>query len=179
MVSVRCSILNSITEKSHWKQIIKFCLLAVDVECFCPCMLEISRAWHVLPVVQRVSLLLTVLLSQVGGGLSVLPLSGLSHGHVDALQPLLSMFLVLSFQHVCLAVCEDLKGPRQAPITSLFGYHLRIKRKTDEKEVKKKANVNLNICSERDTRWDWCGLAFFPITVNIQSACFVSVICLL
>ncbi len=90
---------------------------------------------------------LTVLLSQVGGGLSVLPLSGLSHGHVDALQPLLSMFLILSFQHVCLVVCEDLKGPRQAAITSLLGYHLQMKSKKDEKEVEKEeTNLNLNIC---------------------------------
>lgn len=47
---------------------------------------------------------------QIGGGLPVLPLSGLSHSHIDALQPLLGVFLVFSFQHIRLAVCEDLKG---------------------------------------------------------------------
>ncbi|KAG7226102.1 hypothetical protein INR49_018713 [Caranx melampygus] len=60
----------------------------------------------------------------VGGGLSVLSLSGLSHGHVDALQPLLRVFLILSFQHVCLVVGEDLEGPRQTPIPTLLGYNL-------------------------------------------------------
>lgn len=75
------------------------------------------------------------LLSQVGGRLSVLPLSGLSHGHVDALQPLLSMFLILSFQHVCLAVSEDLKGSWQTAITPLLGYHLWRNNKKDEKET--------------------------------------------
>lgn len=68
----------------------------------------------------------SVLLSQVGGSLSVLPLSGLSDGHVDALQPLLSVFLILSFQHVRLTVSEDLEGPRQAPIPALPGHHLQM-----------------------------------------------------
>lgn len=62
--------------------------------------------------------------SQVGGSLSVLPLSGLSHGHVYTLQPLFRVLLVLSLQHVRLTVCEDLKGARQAAITPLLGYHL-------------------------------------------------------
>lgn len=70
-----------------------------------------------------------VKLSQVGGRLPVLPLSGLGHGHVDALQPLLSVLLILSFQHVGLTVREDLKGPWQPPITPLLGYHLRGKTK--------------------------------------------------
>lgn len=63
--------------------------------------------------------------SQVGGRLSVLPLPGLSHGHVDALQPLLGALLVLSFQHVRLAVGEDLEGARQAAIPPLLGHDLR------------------------------------------------------
>ena len=66
--------------------------------------------------------------SQVGGGLSVLPLSGLSHGHVDALQPLLGVLLIVSFQHVRLTVREDLEGPWQTSITSLLGYDLWRKR---------------------------------------------------
>lgn len=64
------------------------------------------------------------ILSQVGGSLSVLPLSGLSHGHVDALQPLLGMLLILGLQHVRLTVGEDLEGPGQAAITPLLGHHL-------------------------------------------------------
>lgn len=66
--------------------------------------------------------------SQVGGGLVVLPLSGLGHSHIDALQPLLCVLLVLSFQHVRLVVGEDLKGSRQAAITSLPGYNLQKER---------------------------------------------------
>lgn len=68
--------------------------------------------------------------SQVGGRLPVLPLFGLSHSHVDALQPLLGVLLILSLQHVRFAVCEDLKGTRQPPIPPLLGYHLRTKRRT-------------------------------------------------
>lgn len=82
------------------------------------------------------------MVSQVGGSLSVLPLSGLSHSHVDALQPLLGVFLILSFQHVCLTVSEDLKGPRQTPISSLLGHNLwktrkigKRKREEDETSV--------------------------------------------
>lgn len=74
----------------------------------------------------------TVCLSQVGGGLSVLPLSGLSHGHVDALQPLLGMFLILGFQHIRLTVGEDLKGPWQTPIPALSGYDLQAKNEEGE-----------------------------------------------
>lgn len=66
-----------------------------------------------------------VLLSQVGGGLPVLPLSGLSHSYVDALQPLLGMLLILSFQHVRLTVREDLEGSWEAAITPLLGHHLQ------------------------------------------------------
>lgn len=67
----------------------------------------------------------SVPLSQVGGGLSVLPLFGLSHSHVDALQPLFSVFLILSLQHVRFTVGEDLEGARQTPVPTLFGYHLQ------------------------------------------------------
>ena len=61
---------------------------------------------------------------QVGGGLSVLPLAGLGHGHVDALQPLLGVLLVLRLQHVRLAVSEDLEGAWQPPLPPLPGHHL-------------------------------------------------------
>lgn len=74
--------------------------------------------------------------SQVGGCLPVLPLSGLSHSHIDALQPLLSMFLILSFQHVRLIVSEDLKGPRQTPIAALLGYNLLKKEGRKEDDIK-------------------------------------------
>lgn len=74
-------------------------------------------------------------LSQVGGSLSVLPLSGLSHSHIDALQPLLSVFLILSFQDIRLIVGEDLKGPWQTPITALLGYNL-IKEEGKKKTTK-------------------------------------------
>lgn len=65
--------------------------------------------------------------SQVGGGLSVLLLPGLSHSHVDALQPLLGVLLILSFQHVRLAVCKDFKGPWKTPIPAFFSYDLQTK----------------------------------------------------
>lgn len=76
-------------------------------------------------------------LSQVSGSFPVLPLSGLSHGHVDALQPLLSMFFILSFQHICLTVSEDLKGSWKASISTLLGYHLLNKEQQNKKKIKK------------------------------------------
>lgn len=77
-----------------------------------------------------------VLLSQVGGSLSVLSLSCLSHSYIDALQPLFSMFLILSFQHICLTVSEDLEGPWQAPIAALLCHYLQTQRGTmSEKEM--------------------------------------------
>lgn len=57
----------------------------------------------------------------------VFPLSGLGHGHIDAMQPFLCMLLVLSFQHIRIAVGEDLKGSRQAS-RSLPGYNLQKER---------------------------------------------------
>lgn len=74
--------------------------------------------------VQKYYILVMASLSQVGGRFSVLPLSGLSHSHVDALQPFLCMLLILSFQHVRLVVGEDLEGAWQAAITPLPCYHL-------------------------------------------------------
>lgn len=67
---------------------------------------------------------LVVQASQVCGGLPVLTFFGLGHSHVDALEPFLRMFLILSFQHVGLAVCEDLEGSGQPAVTSLLGDHL-------------------------------------------------------
>lgn len=55
----------------------------------------------------------------------MLRLSGLRHRHVEALQPLLRTLLVLGFQHVRLALGEDLKGAGQAAITPLPGYDLQ------------------------------------------------------
>lgn len=86
---------------------------------------------------------LQVLLSQVGGRLPVLPLPGLSHGHVDALQPLLGVFLILGFQHVRLTVREDLEGPRQAPIPALLGHHLQ----TESSAVNEKGKVTVEMSS--------------------------------
>lgn len=74
--------------------------------------------------VQKYYILVMASLSQVGGHFLVLPLSGLSHSHVDALQPFLCMLLILSFQHVRLVVGEDLEGARQAAITPLPSHHL-------------------------------------------------------
>lgn len=61
----------------------------------------------------------------MGGGLAVLPLPGLRHRHVDALQPLLGVLLVLGLQHVGPAVGEDLEGPGQAALMPLPGHHLQ------------------------------------------------------
>lgn len=61
----------------------------------------------------------------MGGGLAVLPLPGLGHRHVDALQPLLGVLLVLGLQDVGPAVGEDLEGPGQAALMPLPGHHLQ------------------------------------------------------
>ncbi len=67
---------------------------------------------------------LTEQASQVCSGLAVLTLFGLGHSHIDALQPLFRMLLVLSFQHVGFAVGEDLEGSGQPTVTPLLCNHL-------------------------------------------------------
>lgn len=62
--------------------------------------------------------------SEVGGGLAALALTGLGHGHVEALQPLLGVPLVLGLEHVTPALREDLEGPGEAPVPPLLPHHL-------------------------------------------------------
>ena len=115
-----------------------------------------ERVTHMSNVLGHASTLASVLtlLSQVGGSLSVFSLSGLGHSHVDALQPLLGVFLILSFQHVRLTVCENLKGPRQAPIPPLLGHHLQTERRTMNEKKRRRWRKSENwSCSER---WRCC-----------------------
>lgn len=59
---------------------------------------------------------------QICGYFSALPLLCLGQRHVDALQPLLCVFLILGFENIGLIVCEDFKSPRERAVPTLLGH---------------------------------------------------------
>lgn len=60
---------------------------------------------------------------QIGGYFSTLPLFGLGDGHIDALEPLFCVLLILGLENVGFIVCEDFESPRERAVPAFPGHN--------------------------------------------------------
>lgn len=60
---------------------------------------------------------------EICGHFSTFPLFRLSDGHIEALEPLFCILLVLGLEHVGFIVCEDFESPRERAVPAFPGHN--------------------------------------------------------
>lgn len=61
---------------------------------------------------------------EIRGHFSTFPLFCLGQRHVDALQPLFCILLILGFENIGLIVCEDFKSPGERAVPAFLSHSL-------------------------------------------------------